>query len=240
MPTIDPRAAVAPTPDHANRPTAQGDTHAHAATSTRVALVVAGLCFAAYPALRPYGPESGPEGAADLASWAWGASHLLGMVGFVALALALRTAGPNRFWAGPWAGEPVRNAAWARATETRGWLAVAFLLPYYGAEAYGLQAVAQHAVDTGSWRVLDVADAFRYAPVPITTFTVGLLLLALVGGRLAHGLWAAGTTVRTGALLAGLALATYLPQFFLPPAGRIVHGLALGAGLLLVALGRRR
>lgn len=237
MQTTDPGTSTvdsAPHPDTTRRPGA----------TTRVALVVAGLALAAYPALRPYGPETGSEGAADLASQAWLVAHLLGMVGFVALAVGLRAAaGPTggpRFWAGPWAGQPARNAAWARATETRGWLAAAFLLPYYGAEAYGLQAVAQHAVDTGRWDVLEVADAFRYAPVPLATFAIGLLLLVLVGGRLVHGLWAGGATARTGAVLAGLALATYLPQFFLPPAGRIVHGLVLGAGLLLVAYGSRR
>ena len=36
-------------------------------------------------------------------------------------------------------------------------------------------------------------------------------------------------------MLAGIALLTYLPQFFLPSAGRIGHGLVLGIGLLVIA-----
>ncbi|MBE7323833.1 hypothetical protein IEQ44_04115 [Nocardioides sp. Y6] len=246
MQTTDPGSPVDPSttpPAHAAALPAVPSSGAtgSAGPATRVALTMAALSLAAYPVLRPYGPETGPEGAADLASQAWVASHLFGMVGFVALAVALRTGtGRSPFWVGPWAGQPTRNAAWARATETRGWLAAVLLLPYYGAEAYGLQAVAQHAVGTGRWDVLEVADSFRYAPVPITTFTLGLLALVLVGGRLVHGLWAAGTTVRAGAVLACVTLATYLPQFFLPPAGRIAHGLVLAAGLLLVAYGPRR
>lgn len=199
--------------------------------TTAAGLVVAGLAFAAYPALRPYGPESGLEGAADFASTAWLASHVLGMVGFVALALALRAAAVDPPW--PWAGQPLRRA------ETRMWLAVALLLPYYGAEAYGLNEIGRHAVDRADPAVLEIADAFRYAPWEVGSFTVGLLLLVLVGGRLAHGLWYAGRMGRAGGLLAGLGLATYLPQFFGTPEIRVAHGLVLGLGLLLVAAASR-
>jgi hypothetical protein len=202
--------------------------------NTRVALglAVAGVAFAAYPALRPYGPEQGLEGAADFGANAWLAAHALGMLGFVVLAFTLRAAAAGSPWA--WAGRPLREV------ETRAWLAVALLLPYYGAEAYGLNQVGRYALDHRDAGVLDVADAFRYAPFEITTFSLGLLALVLVGGRLAHGLWRSGTLARTGGLLAGLGLATYLPQFFLPPAGRIVHGLVLGLGLVLVAVATAR
>ncbi len=201
-------------------------------TSVRAGLVAAGLALAAYPALRPYGPESGAEGAADLGSTAWLASHSLAMLGFVLLAFALRSAVVSTPW--PWAGQPVRKA------ESRMWLAVVLLLPYYGAEAFGLNALAQYAGERGDWRVLDVADAFRYAPLPMTTFALGLLALALVGGRLAHGLWHSGAAGRAGGLLAGLGLATYLPQFFGAPGVRVAHGLVLGLGLVLMAVAPAR
>ncbi|OLL20207.1 MULTISPECIES: hypothetical protein [unclassified Rhodococcus (in: high G+C Gram-positive bacteria)] len=187
-------------------------------------LVVSGVAFAAYPLLRPYGPESGTAFAVDLASTAWLASHTLGMIGFTALALALRslvaTGTPWR-----WGGRSLREV------ETRMWLALALLLPYYGAEAYGLSAVGRYALD-GDTDVLTVAESFRYAPFEVATFTVGLLLLMLVGGRLAHGTWAAGGATRVGGLLAGLGLATYLPQFFTPPEVRMAHGIVLGLVLL--------
>lgn len=192
-----------------------------------VALGISGVAFAGYPLLRPYGPESGTAFAADLASPAWLASHVLGMVGFTALALALRslvaTGSPWR-----WGGQPLR------ASETRMWLALALLLPYYGAEAYGLHAVGRYAVD-GDTGVLAVAEGFRYAPFEVATFTAGLLLLALVGGRLVHGTWRASGATRVGGLLAGVGLATYLPQFFATPGLRMVHGVALGVGLVVLA-----
>ncbi|WP_435746241.1 hypothetical protein [Nocardioides sp. SYSU DS0663] len=197
-------------------------------TATAVALAVAGAALATYPALRPYGPESGLEGAADLGSGAWVAAHVLGMVGFVALAVALRVAAVAAPWR--WTGQPVRQA------ETRAWLAVSLLLPYYGAEAYGLNAVGRHALETGDVGLLEVADSFRYAPFEIGSFSLGLLALLMVGGRLAHGMWRTGPVGRVGGLLAGLGLATYLPQFFGTPGLRVLHGLVLGTGLLLMAV----
>lgn len=201
-------------------------------TTITAGLVVAGLAFAAYPALRPYGPESGLRGAADLGSVFWLVAHVLGMLGFVSLALVLRAAADRVPW--PWTGRPVREA------ETRMWLAVALLLPYYGAEAYGLNALGRYAVEQGDAGALDVADTFRYAPFEVTTFAAGLLLLVLVGGRIAHGLWLTGHLGRTGGLLTGLGLATYLPQFFGSPTVRIAHGVALGIGLVLVAVATQR
>ena len=197
-----------------------------------VGLATSGAALAAYPALRPYGPEQGMAGAVDFGSGAWLAAHALGMLGFVALAFTLRAAAVRDPWR--WSGRPVREV------ETRAWLAVALLLPYYGAEAYGLHELGRYAVRHGDAGVLDVADAFRYAPFEITTFTLGLFALALVGGRLAHGMWRTGSLGRTGGLLAGLGLVTYLPQFFLPAGGRVVHGAVLGLGLLLMAAATAR
>jgi hypothetical protein len=196
-------------------------------TSVATGLVVSGLAFAAYPALRPYGPESGLVGAHDFGSPLWLTAHVLGMLGFVALAFTLRTAAYRTPWA--WSGQPVRRV------ETRMWLAVSLLLPYYGAEAYGLHEIGRYATDHSDAGVLDVAAAFRYAPFEMTTFGLGLLVLVLVGGRIAHGMWRTGRLGRTGGLLAGLGLATYLPQFFGTPEVRIAHGVVLGLGLVLMA-----
>lgn len=207
------------------------------ALATSFWLAIAGLSFIAYPALRPWGPESGAEGALDLGSTAWAVSHSLGMLGFVSLALALRSAAASastaREW--QWTGRPVREA------ETRAWLAAALLLPYFGAEAYGLQAVARHANEHEEYAVLDIADTFRFAALPMTLFALGLLILILVGVRLAIGTWRSGSLGRVGGLLAGLGLSTYLPQFFGSPTVQVTHGIILGLGLLLLAatVGRR-
>lgn len=201
--------------------------HTPPRTTAAAGLVLSGLAFAAYPLVRPYGPETGIGFATDLASPLWLVAHVLGMVGFAALAFSLRalvmSGTPWR-----WGGRPLRMI------ETRMWLALALLLPYCGAEAYGLNALGRYAldhdVDAGA-----VAAAFRYAPFELSTFTVGLVLVLLVGVRLVHGTWTAGGATRLGGLLTGVGLATYAPQFFASPEVRMTHGIVLGLGVLVLA-----
>lgn len=220
--------------------------------AARAWFAVAGLALAAYPLLRPWGAESDP---ATFASTLWPVSHALGVVGFVALAVALRilagrqaevgaaSAGWNSAGRGSgsasgslggWRGQPFRKA------ESRAWLAVAGLLPYYGAEAFGLHALGAYVVGGGDSGALAVADDFRYGTLPMTFFAVGLVSLAFVGARVISGWGRTLDLPGVGAWLAGLGLLTYLPQFFTPGPVRIAHGVALGAGLVILALVPRR
>lgn len=109
------------------------------------------------------------------------------------------------------------------------------VLPYYGAEAFGLNAIGRLAVQTHDGSGIAAANMFRYQPVAMTIFAVGLLLLAAAGVRLLLTLRRRTGWSRFGLVLTGLALVAYLPQFFVPIEGRIVHGIVLGAGLLVLA-----
>jgi hypothetical protein len=197
-------------------------------------LVGSGAALAAYPILRPYAASGAPDGVGQLASGAWPLAHVLGMFGFVALAFGLRAI----------AG--AQPAAWpsgaARRAETVAWAAVAMLLPYYGAEAFGLHAIGAYAAQHGDVAVLAVVDSFRYAALPLTLFGIGLLLLAVTGVLIARAAWSGGTLARLGGLAVAAGTVTYLPQFFGTPQVRMVHGLLLGAGLAVlgVALARTR
>jgi hypothetical protein len=53
------------------------------------ALAAAGLLFVLYPALRPFSDETTLAGAQAFASNAWVISHVMGMLGFIGLALGL-------------------------------------------------------------------------------------------------------------------------------------------------------
>ncbi len=152
----------------------------------RAPALVAGLAMAAYLALRPY-----PD---DFTSPWWIVSHTSGMLAFVALAvLADRVGGRVR---------PLVA------------LGVALVLPYYGAETFGLAAGAN-------------PDLARYHPVALAMFVAGLLLVA-VGGVLL------GIRQRA-ALPLGIMMALVLPQFFLPPAGRIAFGIVFALAALWYA-----
>lgn len=182
---------------------------------------IAAVAFVLYPALRPWSSEVGLDGARAFASAWWPVAHLLGMVGFVAIAVALRHTSSD---------QPSRRA------ETWAWASVALLLPYYGAEAFGLHVLGRHVVATGDTGALDAVNDFRYGGLPITVFTLGLVALAVVGVRLMLAYRADVSLARAGAALAGLGLVTYLPQFFGGPTLRVTHGAVLAAGLLLLAL----
>ncbi len=194
----------------------------------------AGAALAAYPILRPYAGSGAPDGSAQLGSGAWPLAHALGMFGFVAVAFGLRAlAGAQPATWAPGA---------ARRAETFAWAAAALLLPYYGAEAFGLHALGQYAAAHGDSAVLAVVDSFRYAPLPMTLFGIGLALLAVTGVLIARGARRGGPLERISSLAVAFGMVTYLPQFFGPPPVRMIHGLVLGAGLAVLgfALARTR
>lgn len=186
------------------------------------ALLLAALVFAAYPALRPYTDETTLDGARAFASGAWAASHTAGMVGFVVLPLGLLALAQHA--------DLGRGRA---AAVVLAWLGGALVLPYYGAETFGLAVVGARAAADGDPGLLSLAEEFRTGALPVTTFGLGLLLLAAAGVALAASTWR--TRARWGGTLAGAALVLYLPQFFAPPAARIGHGALLGVGCALLA-----
>ncbi|MFD3404281.1 hypothetical protein ACFWUU_26570 [Kribbella sp. NPDC058693] len=175
----------------------------------RIPLSVAGVLFLLYPVLRPWHDETTTSGAAAaMGSTAWVIAHLCAMLGFILVALALL--------------EIDRRAAIVF------WIGAGLTLPYYGAEDFGLHAIAAQP------NLLDLADAVRYNPVSITMFGLGLLTMAAAAILVAVRL----KTVPAIVLAAGFAL--FLPQFFAPPAVRIVHGVLLAVGCVWLASNSKR
>jgi hypothetical protein len=191
-----------------------------------VALAVAGVLFVLYPALRPWHDESTVEGAkASMSSAAWVASHGFAMIGFVLLALGLLAV-----WA---AVRTTRAEPVAFGAVVTGWLGAGLVLPYYGAEDFGLHALASAGAVPD---LLDVVNAVRFQPFAITLFGAGLVLLAVSGVLLALAVIRSRRLNAAAAILAGLGLLLFLPQFYSPPAVRVGHGVMLGVGLAWLAL----
>jgi hypothetical protein len=188
-----------------------------------VALAAAGILFVLYPAVRPWDDESTVDGAvAAMSSPAWVASHLFAMIGFILVPLGLLAL------RGPLAGAAVVTA----------WVGAGLTLPYYGAEDFGLNAIARRAAEGQAVDVLDLADAVRFGPVAATTFAIGLLALGAGAVLAALAVWrsggAAGLT-RWAAVPFALGFALFIPQFYAPPAVRIAHGVLVGAGCAWLA-----
>jgi hypothetical protein len=192
-------------------------------------LAVAGVLFILYPAVRPWQDESTVQGAIKaMSSGTWVAAHLFAMVGFILVALGLLAV-----WN---AVSATRAERLGFAAVVTGWIGVGLTLPYYGAEDFGLNAIARKAAEGQRFDLLALIDTVRFSPVPATTFTLGLLLLGAGAVVAAIAVWRSGVLPRSSGILFALGFAVFLLQFFTPPAVRIAHGLLVAAGSAWLAL----
>ena len=191
----------------------------------RALLAAIGVCFVLYPVLRPWHDETTAAGAAAaMGSPLWVASHSFAMIGFILLpAVPILFALHEREGRKPL----VVSAALL-------WLGVGLVLPYYGAEAFALNAVATF----GGTDLVAVSDAIRFGQVQGIAFVLGLLLIAVgavftaVGLAKAHPWWF-GVAFAAGFML-------FAPQFAALPAVRIAHGVLIAVGCVMLALNARR
>lgn len=174
-----------------------------------------GVLMAGYLLLRPYGDAEGGAAMAEaFASPLWVISHVLGALALASFArLALRVT-------------DLDDSVTARIGRFAGLAGAVLVLPYYGAETFGLHAVGIRALTDPA--ALELTDAIRNQPVALTMFALGLLLIAVAGvcvGRvLGRSAWP----------LAAL-MVLFLPQYFLPPVARMAFGVAtLVAAVILL------
>jgi hypothetical protein len=199
-------------------------------TRTRLAalsLVIAGACFLAYPAIRPYTDETTLAGAEAFASPAWLLSHSLAIVGFILLVLGLLGLyGRLR---------ETRAEPWGIAALVLTWTGVGLVLPYYGAETFALAAVGEEALrQTSAGLLVTLSDAIRFG-AGVWLFGAGLLALAAGSILFGAAIWRSGVFARLSGVPLALGFALFLPQFFTPPAVRIAHGLLVAIGCWVAA-----
>ncbi|WP_159621228.1 hypothetical protein [Ruania rhizosphaerae] len=198
-----------------------------ARTTSAIAFTAAGLGFVLFPTLRPWSDEDLSTRAETFASTGWVVSHTLGMAAFIALGLAVAAAMIAD--GGPRHRDPLTVAA------VLAWVGTVLVLPYFGAETFGLQALGEYATGDEEW-LAAVSEQVRGGGVQTVMFGLGLLAVAAAGVAVAVRTWAHGPIARVAGVLTGLGLVTYLPQFFLSPALRTAHGVVLAIGCLLVAV----
>jgi hypothetical protein len=180
------------------------------------ALAFAGVMFLLYPALRPWNDESTLAGAqASMASTVWVVSHLCAMLGFIAVPLGVR--------------------GLSRPAVLLTWVGAGLTLPYYGAEAFGLHAVARAGVPD----LVVLSEHMRFSPLAVTTFAAGLMTLAAGAVVTAGAVWRSSLP-RLSPVLFALGFVLFIPQFFLPAPLRIAHGVLLAVGCWTLAAARWR
>jgi len=189
-------------------------------------LVVAGILFVLYPAIRPFSDEKSLQAAAAFASTEWLLSHMLGMLGFTLVGLgllglhsALRETSVERL--------AFRSLAVS-------WLGICLTLPYYGAEAFGLYAIGQEALSEHNVALVSLAQVVRGGP-ELVMFGVGMLLLGIGAIMVAITIWKSGVMPRWSGVPFALAFALYIPQFFGTQPIRVAHGVLVAIGCLWIA-----
>ncbi|MFG1707346.1 hypothetical protein ACFLIM_29520 [Nonomuraea sp. M3C6] len=185
---------------------------------TSAAFAAAGILFLVYPAIRPSGDD-----ATAMASTAWIAGHLAAMLGFVLLGLA--TLGLHQV---------LDDRGSLRAAAVT-WAGAGLTLPYYGAEDFGLNVIAQRSLRDQAPALMELAQEFRYGPVAITMFAAGLLLLAAGTVMAAISVWRSSTLPKWSGMALALGFVLFIPQFFGPYPLRIAHGALIMIGGLWLA-----
>ncbi|MEV4357634.1 hypothetical protein [Nonomuraea sp. NPDC049625] len=190
---------------------------------TSLAFAAAGILFLAYPAIRPSGDD-----ATAMASTAWVAGHAAAMLGFVLLGLAVL--GLHQV---------LGDRLSLRAAAVT-WVGAGLTLPYYGAEDFGLNVIARRSLHDQAPALMELAEEFRYGPVAITMFAVGLLVLAVGAVMAAIAVWRSGMLPKWSGTALALGFVLFIPQFFGPYPLRITHGalIMIGGVWLAAALVR--
>jgi hypothetical protein len=193
-----------------------------------LSLVVAGILFVLYPAIRPFSDEASLQGAAAFASPAWIAAHVMAILGFILMTLAL-----FGLYLTLQATTAERSALWGLVLS---WIGVGLTLPFYGAEVFGLHAIGQAALSQNEAAVLDLANQVRFGP-GFYMIIAGLLLLAAGGIVIAIAIWKSDRLPKWSGIPFALGFLLYIPQFAASQPIRVAHGLLIAAGCLWIAVG---
>jgi hypothetical protein len=192
--------------------------------------ILAGIFFILFPAVRPFFDESSLQGAEMFASARWVIAHVLGMAGFILLALGL-----------------LGLYAYLRQTKVErrtflalvfSWIGAGLTLPFFGAEAFGIQVIGRAAADRSSSAILEMVDSLRFGPGLILILS-GLLAVAVATIILATAVWSSGMKPRWAAVPLAAGFAVYIPQLQGAPVFqpiRLAVALVIALGCVLTAL----
>jgi hypothetical protein len=200
-------------------------------TGAGLPLLLAGVCFALYPALRPFSDEQSLDGARAFASTRWLVAHSLGIAAFILLAVGLFAVY-----------EQLKDTAASRTARSGlllSWIGAGLVLPYYGAEVFGLHAAGQQGLTTGDTGTFDtLIHAIRWE-AGVWFIIGGLLLLAVGTITFAVAVWRSAALARWSAIPLAALTALYIPQFAASQPIRVAYGIVLAGACFTLAWAAR-
>lgn len=201
---------------------------------TTLYVLLAGVLMAIFQLLRPWGDVSEePDAMAGaFADPRWVVAHLAGAASFVMLALLAGVVAKSPAVTADGAASPPRVARIAKVSMAAGALLV---LPYYGAETFALHEIGRAVLDGASIDIVGLSGSIRMNFAAVTLFGIGLLLVAVAGICLSAASARAGMAA-WGAWPIGVLAALALPQFALPPVGRMAYGVVFFVAAMLFAV----
>ncbi|GAA1678599.1 hypothetical protein GCM10009830_27140 [Glycomyces endophyticus] len=192
-----------------------------------IAFGLAGVLFVLYEAVAPRADQTTLEGAESWTTTGWAVAHLAAIVALILVPLAYGALRGHL--------EGTRNEGTAFLAATIGYIGSGLTISYYGAEVYGLRAIGERAVADGDATMTEVGDAFRLDAIAMSVFAIGLALIAVAAVAAAVAVWRSGTLNRWSGVPFAALMVTFLPQFFLPHAGRIAWGALVTVAALWLA-----
>jgi hypothetical protein len=196
-------------------------------------LVLSGISFVAFPAVRPFFDETTLPGAAGFVSIRWVLAHAFGMAGFLFLCL-----GFLGVWIAVGHGEAEARAFLALVL---GWIGTGLTLPFFGAEAFGLQVIARAAVDRNDSTMIPLVNEVRFGP-GIWFVVAGLVSVAASTIILALAIRKSAILPTWSGVPLAVGFTVYLPQLQGDPLFqpiRIAVGLLIALGCGWIAYGLR-
>jgi hypothetical protein len=141
------------------------------------------MFFVLFPVVRPFFDESSLQAALQFASSAWVIAHSLGMGAFILLALGFLGVHISLQET-----RAERRAFWALVLS---WIGAGLTLPFFGAEAFGLQVIGRAVVDRNDPTLIPLVNSIRFGPGLVFIGT-GLLLVGVASIMLASAVWKSG------------------------------------------------
>jgi uncharacterized membrane protein len=203
-------------------------SHAARTRLSALSLVISGILFVLYPAIRPFSDETSLQGATAFTSSGWIVAHTLAIIAFTLLPLGILG---------------LYTSLQDTVLKSRMYLAVVLCvigvgltLPFYGGETYGLYAIGQEAIKQQSDALMSLAAVVRSGP-GLIMFLIGLLLITIAAIIVAVAIWRSKVYLKWSGIPFSIGMALYIPQFFVGQPLRVAHGLVVAIGCIWIAIG---